>query len=50
MTKEQDTPIYYDGSGTIAFPQQTSGSKDIIIKPVNVTIPHVKILYFPFQL
>lgn len=50
MTKEQDKPIYYDGSGTISFPQQTSDAKDIIIKPVNVTIEHVKIPYFPYQL
>jgi hypothetical protein len=49
MKTEQDKPIYYDGSGTILFPQQASNAKDIIVKPVGVTIAHVQFPYFPYQ-
>jgi hypothetical protein len=48
MKTEQEKPLYYDGSGTIQLPKKTAESKDIIIKPVGVTIEHVQIPYFPY--
>lgn len=48
MKNEQNKPMYYNGCGTIQSPQKTSNSKDIIIKPIGVNIPHIPIPYFPY--
>jgi hypothetical protein len=47
MINEQKRPIYYDGSGTLKFPERNP-EKDIIIKPNNEAA-HVKFPVFPYQ-
>ncbi|MBP1967016.1 hypothetical protein [Paenibacillus aceris] len=48
MATEQNKPVYYDGSGIIQVPPQETSSKDIVIKPADVSSKPIQIPYFPY--